>query len=116
MEEADANHGDDDEWDESSPQDDGELEEQCGSLKTAQAFATTEMEHASSELQSAARTFTDTKKLVSQGKSERGFLRVVGAGACDGLQSVPAGAKAPWQKRGRLSVNISWSQERQRTN
>ena len=96
VEEADANHGDDDEWDESSPQDDGELEEQCGSLETAQAFATTEMENASSEMKSAARTFTDAKKLVSQVKSERGFL----PGAFDGLQSVSACAKAPRKGEG----------------
>ena len=81
MEEADAHHGEDDEWDESSPQDDGELEEQFGSLDTAQEFATTEMENAACEIRSAAQTFTDAKKFVSQVKSERGFFPLVGAGA-----------------------------------
>ena len=63
-------------------------------------FATTEMENASSEMQSAARNFMDARKLVSQGKSERRFLPVVGAGVCDGLQSVPAGAKALGKREG----------------
>ena len=46
MEEADAYHGNNDDWDEDVPQDDGDMEEQVGSLETAEALETTEMKNA----------------------------------------------------------------------
>ena len=47
VEEADACHGNDDGWDDGCPQDDGELEEQLGSLEMVEALAIAEMENAS---------------------------------------------------------------------
>ena len=71
--EADAYCGKDDAWDESSPQDCGELDELFGSLKTAKASATTELGNAS-KMTSAARNVMDAGKLVAQVKSARGFF------------------------------------------
>ena len=76
-------YGNDDECVEDFPQDDVDLEEQFGSLETAEAFATTEIEKAFADLKSAARSFIDAKKLVAQVKSARGFFPVVGLGAFD---------------------------------
>ena len=66
MEEAYAYNDNDDDWDEDFPKDDVDLEEQFGSLETAEAFATTEMEIASSEIKGATRSFMDARKLVAQ--------------------------------------------------
>ena len=64
VEEADAYNDSDDAWDEDFPQDDVDLEEPVGSPETAEAVAMTEMENASSEMESAARSFMDATKLV----------------------------------------------------
>ena len=66
VEAADAYCGDDDAWVEDFPQDDVDLEEPFGSLETAEPFAKTETENASSEMKRAARRFMDAMKLVVQ--------------------------------------------------
>ena len=60
----------------------------CGSLETAEAFATKEMENVSSDVKGAARSFMDARKLVAQVRSARRFFPVLGVGAFDGLQSI----------------------------
>ena len=57
VEEADGFYGND------FPQYDTSLEEQFGTLETAEAFATSELENASSEMISAARCFMDARKI-----------------------------------------------------
>ena len=71
-----------------------DLEEQVGSLEMAEAFATTEMENASIDMKSAARSFMDARKLVAQVKTTRWFCPVVGVGAFHGSQSTTPRASA----------------------
>ena len=69
MEEADSYNGNDDEWDEDFPQYDVDLEEQFGSLETAEAVATTDMENVSSGLKGAERSYMDARRILSSGWS-----------------------------------------------
>ena len=68
VEEVDAYYRNDDEREEDFAQDDVDLEEQLGSLDTAEACATIEVENASSEMKSAARSFMDARKEVGGSK------------------------------------------------
>ena len=54
---ADAYYGNDDEWDEDFPHDDVDLEEPLGYLEVAETFATTDMEHTSSDLKKRSTQF-----------------------------------------------------------
>ena len=88
--------------------------------KTAEACATTEVDNASSDTKSAARSFMDTKKLVAHVKAARGLFPVVGVGAFDALQSTTprasAATKAPTKGKKNFSVKISgsWEMQKQR--
>ena len=108
VEEADACYWNDDVWNEDLPLGDVDLEDQFGSLETAEAFTTTGMEKASSD-KSAARNVMDARKLVAQVKSASGFFPVVGVGPFDGLQSMTprasAGTKASGKGRGTSPSN-----------
>ena len=88
MEHADAYYCNDDEGDLDFPQDDVDLDEQFGSVETAQAFPSTEMENASSDMTSEARSFMNARKCVVHLKRARRFFPAVGVGAFGGLQSL----------------------------
>ena len=84
----------DDEWTDELPPEDPELEEQFGSLDSAEAYAVTEFKNATSDMKNATRTFLEPKDLVSRVKHARGYFPVVGVGAFDGFQTMtPRGSR-----------------------
>ena len=84
----------DDDWTDELPPEDPELEDQFGSLETAEAYAVTEFKNASSDMRNATRTFMEAKDLVSRVKHARGYFPVVGVGAFDGFQTItPRGSR-----------------------
>ena len=107
------NYKTDDECHQSSAQCDGELVEPLGSLETAEASTTLQMENTSPDLNSAAQRFTDTRKefstrFLSSGWSGR-FRRLA-------IHVTPC---FHWygnllERKESFSVKIQWSSERQR--
>ena len=75
----------DDDWTDELPPEDPELEDQCGSLEAAEAYAVTEFKNASSDMKNATRTLMEAKDLVSRVKHARGYFPVVGVVAFDGF-------------------------------
>ena len=78
----------DDDWTEELPPEDTELEDQFGSLETAEAYAVMEFKNASSDMKNTTRTFMEARDLVSRVKQARGYFPVVGVGAFDGFQTI----------------------------